>query len=203
MADYSSDNTIHNEWRITIPTLFTIGRIVLTPIIVYAMVHQQWPKAFYLFLVAALTDVIDGALARFCNARTFLGGCLDAIADKFLLVSCFATLAFIKTPLFIIPQWFVLLILCKELILILGSFIVYCINGSVEIKPTVLGKGTTFVQICFIIWFFSCYFFEWLPLKTYSVFLVVLISLIIASLVQYIFIGSCYVLKNSTGIKHE
>lgn len=191
--NYSSPND--NQWRITIPTLFTIARICITPLIIYSMVQQQWPQAFYLFLSAALSDIIDGALARLWNVRTFLGGCLDALADKFLLVSSFATLAFIKTPLFTIPQWFVLLILFKELVLIIGALVIYCINGTLEIQPTFLGKGTTFVQICFIIWFFSCYFFQWLPLKTYSFMLGVLIVLIIASLLQYIFIGTTFVLK--------
>lgn len=198
--DYSSEN-FNNQWRITIPTILTLGRIVLTPLIVYSMVNQQWQKAFYLFLVAAITDIIDGGLARLWNVRTFLGGCLDALADKFLLVSCFATLAFVQTPLFTIPRWFVLLILFKELILILGSFIIYRIKGTVEINPTLLGKGTTFVQICFIIWFFSCYFFQWLPMKTYNFFLTLLILLIVASLMQYVLIGSSYVLKKSAGIK--
>jgi cardiolipin synthase (CMP-forming) len=159
MVDYSS-NTIPNEYRITVPTILTLGRIFLTPIIVYSMVQQQWQKAFYLFLVAAITDVIDGGLARFWNVRTFLGGCLDALADKFLLVSCFATLAFVQTPLFTIPRWFACIILLKEAILILGSFIIYYIKGTIEIKPTLLGKGTTFVQICFIIWFFSLILFR-------------------------------------------
>ncbi len=175
---------------ITIPTLFTLVRILLTPFIVYAMVQSCWQKAFWLFVLAAVTDVIDGFLARLLHMRTFLGACLDACADKLLIVSCFATLAFIKTPLFIIPRWFVLLVLCKELILIGGSFIIYCLHGSIEIQPTMLGKGTTFVQICFIIWFFFCYFFQWVPIKTYNFFLIILILLVFASLAQYILIGT-------------
>ena len=204
MLDDPSHNDFHNQWRITIPTVFTLARIALTPVIVYYMVQQQWQKAFYLFLIAALTDVVDGALARLWNARTFLGGCLDALADKFLLISCFATLAFVQTPLFTVPRWFVILILFKELILILGSFAIYCFKGSVEIKPTFLGKATTFVQICFIIWFFACYFFQWLPIKTYSFMLTVLIVLIIASLIQYVVIGSSFIIKrNNNGDKNE
>lgn len=190
--DSSLSSNHQNQWRITLPTVFTLGRIGMTPLIVYFMIQQQWQKAFFLFIVAACTDIIDGALARLCNSRTFLGASLDAFADKFLLVSCFATLAFIQTPLFIIPQWFVLLILCKELILIIGAGFIYYAKGSVEIKPTFLGKATTFVQICFIIWFFSCYFFQWLPIKTYSFLLMILICLITGSLMQYVIIGINY-----------
>lgn len=190
--DYIS-NSHQNQWRITIPTLFTIARIILTPVIVHSMVYQYWQQAFYLFLMAALSDVIDGALARLCNAKTFLGGCLDALADKFLLLSCFATLAFIQTPHFIIPRWFVIIALLKELILIIGSFIIFRVAGSVEIKPTTLGKATTFLHICFIIWFFFCYFFHWFPLKTYGLVLAFLLILLVASLLQYIYIGVCFI----------
>lgn len=162
------------------------------------MVESSWQKAFWFFVLAASTDIIDGFLARLLHMRTFVGACLDAFADKLLIVSCFATLAFIKTPLFTIPRWFVLLILCKELILIAGSLIIYFLKGSVEIKPTILGKGSTFVQVCFIIWFFSCYFFQWIPIKTYNFFLIILILLVIASLVQYIMIGTrSIVVKNN------
>ncbi len=196
------NDLIASQKIITIPTLFTLGRIFLTPVIVYSMAQQLWQKAFLLFIIAALTDIIDGALARLWNARTFVGACLDAFADKFLLVSCFATLAFIKTPVFAVPYWFVLLILLKELILIAGSCIIYGVKGTVQIKPTMLGKATTFIQICFIIWFFVCYFFHWFPLKTYNFLLFLLIALTIASLVQYIIIGTNFVLKN-IGIKNE
>lgn len=183
------------QWALTIPTLFTIGRILITPFVIYSMIQYQWQKAFYLFIIAAFTDIVDGALARLWNAKTFLGASLDAFADKFLVVSCFATLAWIPTSHFIIPPWFVFLILTKELILIIGAFFIYYVHGSLEIKPTLLGKATTFVQICFIIWFFFCYFFHWLPIKTYLCILLTLIVLILASLIQYVTIGIHYFLK--------
>src|SRR5690349_20790870 len=98
------------EKRITIPTLFTILRIVLVPIIVGAMVAGWWGCAFLFFVVACLTDVIDGLLARLLNEKTLFGAFLDPIADKLLLISCFFTLAFVTTPLFLIPRWFVLFV---------------------------------------------------------------------------------------------
>lgn len=199
-----SSYDIHKTWHITIPTVFTLLRIALTPFIVYAMVHQRWALAFYLFLGASLTDIIDGSLARWWNARSFLGACLDVLADKLLLLSCFTTLACIQISYLHIPQWFVLFILCKELTLIVGSLILYMLKGSLEIKPTKLGKITTFVQICFIIWFFFCYFFKWLPLKTYSIMLCLLITLMIVSLLQYISIGIHYFFaKNNAKGKNE
>lgn len=181
------------EKQITVPTVFTILRLILTPFIVGAMVTQHWGIAFFLFLSAALTDSIDGNLARLCKQKTFLGACLDPVADKFLLLSCFFTLAFVQSPLFAIPLWFVFLILFKELIVIFGSLIILVTKGYLEVKPTLLGKMTTVAQICFILWLFACYFCHWLPIKTYYTMLGMLLILTFLSLFQYIRIGMRYI----------
>lgn len=173
------------ELRITASTMLTIARIMLTPFIVYAMLTGRWGIAFVLFIVAALTDLFDGMLARLLNQKTFLGTCLDPIADKFLLVSCFATLACTHTLPFSIPQPFLLLILWRETFLIGGATGIYLFRGYIHVQPTFLGKLTTFVQIVFIAWLFACYFFGWQPTKTYYMALVCMTGLIVASFIQY------------------
>lgn len=177
------------EKKITIPTLFTIARIILTPVIVGAMIMQQWGVAFVLFVSAVFTDMVDGNLARFYSEHTFLGACLDPIADKFLLLSCFFTLAFVQSPLFAIPMWFVLLVLFKELVLIGSAVAVFCIKGHLEVRPRLLGKLTAVVQMGFIIWLFACYFFQWVPIRTYYAMLIILLIMVFASLIQYLLIG--------------
>ncbi len=178
-----------HEKRITISTLFTILRIVLTPFIVAAMIWQAWGIAFVLFVIASLSDIADGYLARTLKEKTFLGACLDPIADKFLILSCFFSLAFIQSPLFSIPLWFVLLVLIKELILVGGSFLIFIVKGHIEIRPRLLGKLTTFVQMVFIVWLFACYFFKWVPIKTYYTMLGILLAMVFASLIEYTRIG--------------
>jgi cardiolipin synthase len=178
-----------DQKRITIPTLFTVVRIVLAPVIVAAMIMQQWGIAFWLFIVASASDFLDGYLARLWNEKTFLGACLDPIADKILLLSCFFTLAFVQSPLFIIPLWFVWFVLTKELLLVFGVIFVVIRTGSLHIQPTLLGKLTTFAQMGFITWLFACYFFRWLPVKTYYTSLGILFILVAASFVQYACIG--------------
>jgi len=173
------------ERAVTVSTMFTIARIVLTPFIVYAMTVGWWGVAFSLFVCAALTDVIDGGLARLLDQRTVLGACLDPIADKVLLLSCFATLSFVSTPLFTIPLWFVSFVLAKEFLLVGGAVALYYTRGYVDICPTKLGKATTLVQVLFIIWLFACYFFHWLPVKTYYMVLGTVTLMVSASLVHY------------------
>ncbi len=178
-----------SEKRFTISTLFTLLRIALSPFIVSAMAMHFWGIAFILFIIAAVSDVVDGYLARSLSEQTFLGACLDPIADKFLILSCFFALAFIKSPLFIIPLWFVILILIKELILVGGVIIIFFWKGHIAVRPRLLGKATTAVQMAFIAWLFSCYFFKWVPIKTYYSMLGLLLLMVFASLVEYTRIG--------------
>jgi cardiolipin synthase len=173
------------RFRMTIPTMLTISRLVLTPFIVLAMIYQLWGAAFGLFTLASLTDLLDGFLARQWNQRTFFGACLDPIADKVLLLSVFFTLAFVQTPLFSVPRWFFWFVLAKELLQLFGAFAIYKLKGNLEIRVTLLGKLTTVVQMCFIMWLFTCYFFKWMPMKTYSVMVGLLFILVSATLVQY------------------
>ncbi len=163
--------------------------MIAAPAIVLAMVMQAWGFAFFLFLFACITDLIDGYLARLLKQKTFLGACLDPIADKVLILSVFFTLAFIESPSFMIPKWFVWLVLFKESFLVAGAFYLYHRYGHLEIRPRLLGKVTTFAQMCFIIWLFACYFFHWSPNKTYLVLLGTLLILIITTFLHYFLIG--------------
>lgn len=178
-----------HEKKLTISTALTLMRLILIPALVTSMVLHDWKVAFILFSLAAITDVLDGWLARWLNEHTFLGACLDPVVDKLLVLSVFATLAIIQTPLFVIPYWFVLFVLIKESIIVLGALGIFIIRGHVRIRPTVLGKATALVQVLFITWLFGCYFMQWSPTKTFYVWLALVISLLISSLTQYVRIG--------------
>lgn len=156
------------------------------------MIKQAWGIAFWLIIVSSLTDLCDGYIARTFNKKTLLGAVLDPLADKFLVLSVYFTLAFVQSPLFSIPLWFVILVLLKEVILITGVLFLYLKKDFLEIKPTLLGKLTMVMQILFIVWLFACYFFHWLPVKTYYTALGALLLLVLSSLCQYVKIGFRY-----------
>lgn len=181
-----------HEFRITISSLFTIARIVLTPVIVVAMLWGYWGGAFFLFIAASVTDLLDGFFARLLNQKTFLGACLDPLADKILLVSCYATLAFTNILPFAVPFWFVGLVLLRELLIVCGFVYVYCSKDGFDVAPTVLGKVTTALQMLFIMWLFACYFYGWVPAKTYYVVFYSIVVMVIVSLAQYVRIGLCH-----------
>lgn len=177
------------EKRITVPTLFTLMRIALIPIIVTTMIVGWWGHALLFFVIACMTDVVDGLLARLLNEKTFLGACLDPVADKLLLISCFFTLACISTPLFSMPRWFVMFVVSKEIIQIAGAVFIYRVRGHLDVQPTLLSKTTTCIQMIFLMWLFASYFFCWAPIKTYYTMLGIMILFIGASFVQYVRIG--------------
>lgn len=189
-------NTLFAQARnINLPTILTLSRILLTPIIVMAMRNHQWLLAFFIFMIAALTDVLDGLLARYYNENTFLGALLDPLADKILVLSCLTTLAIEQSPFFIVPWWFVVLIFTKEVMLLGGAALIFYQKGYIEIKPTALGKCAMFAQVIFIIWIFLCYFFALHPFKTYRLVVYLLTVLIVAAFIDYVRLGFNFLVK--------
>ena len=180
---------------ITIPNILTLLRIALAPVMAMAMYHGYLLFAFIVFMIASLTDLLDGLLARWCDVQTNLGKMLDPVADKVLLVSVFCALAFLPLPLLQVPVWFFMMVFVREVIIVVGSCVILRVNPQVSFEPIIWGKLTTFFQILFIIWMFACYFLGWEPRKTYIVFLVLLALFSLLSLIQYMKIGVRYFRK--------
>jgi cardiolipin synthase (CMP-forming) len=176
----------------TISNLLTLSRIFLSPFIFWGIMKGSWYIVFILLLIAALTDVLDGHLARALSQGTTFGACLDPVADKLLLISSFAALSFVDSPSFFVPPWFFFLILSREIIILGGSLILLLLGIKIKVAPSLAGKLTTFFQLSFIVWIFACYFFGWNPVKTYSVSLILLAFFSLFSLVQYGIIGFRY-----------
>ena len=188
-----------HEKRLTVSTGITIARMVLTPVIVVARMQGQRALACGLFIAAAMTDFLDGWLARLRSEQTILGACLDPVADKLLIVACFAVFALHDTAALAVPLWFVVVMLIKELLLCAGAVCVYIHTGHIEVKPTLLGKTTTAIQLIVIGWLFACHFFVWMPMRTYTLVIGFLFCLVGITLVQYGRIG----IRLWYGIEHE
>lgn len=176
----------------TISNGLTFLRMLLTPVIVAGIFYERWTAVFFLIIIAGITDLLDGYFARHFNQASNLGKILDPIADKILTISSFSALAFLQSPSFPIPVWFVCLIVCRESIIILGSYGLVRSGKKLEVSPTLSGKLTTFFQLLFILWLFICYFFGWVPARTYFVLLLFLSVFSVLSLLQYIKIGTRY-----------
>ncbi len=133
----------------TLPNLLTIVRLLLAPLIFVAIGAGRHEIALILFAVAALTDGLDGLLARQIGQATPLGAYLDPIADKVLLSGIYLSLAVTR----IIPSWLVVVIFGRDLFLLVSSGIALLFTAFREFRPSVWGKASTFVQVvCAAIW---------------------------------------------------
>lgn len=126
-----------------LPNLITVGRLVLTPLTVMAMVDGRFGIAFWLFVTAGLSDAIDGIVARQFNARTMIGAYLDPIADKVLLVSVYVTLG-VNDQL---PHWLVILVVARDVAIVGGVLLFATIGSGPAVHPLMVSKVNTAMQI--------------------------------------------------------
>lgn len=128
---------------LTIPNLITIMRFVLVPAVVLAMLNMRWDWAFAGFLVAGISDGVDGFIARRFNQHSKLGAYLDPMADKVLLVSVFVVMGFIGE----LPLWLVVTMVSRDALIICAVLLSTVMAHPVEMKPLYVSKANTAAQI--------------------------------------------------------
>jgi len=139
----------------TVPNLITTIRIILTPIFVIYLLDGQFLSGLVVFMICVLSDGADGTLARLFNQKSRLGSYLDPLADKMLLISAFVVLAVLG----FLPSWLTVLAISRDILIMLGIFILYLNNIKISIKPSILSKITTCLQFASIIIVLSKDFF--------------------------------------------
>ncbi|WP_192181404.1 CDP-alcohol phosphatidyltransferase family protein [Mesorhizobium amorphae] len=127
----------------TIPNMITIMRFVLVPAVVLAMLQAHWGWAFAGFLVAGISDGVDGFIARRYNQHSELGAYLDPMADKVLLVSVFVVMGFIGE----LPLWLVVTMVSRDALIICAVLLSTVMAHPVEMKPLFVSKANTAIQI--------------------------------------------------------
>jgi len=132
---------------ISIPNILTLLRILLTPLFLILLLRGMYSHALAVFVVAGVSDGLDGLIARLFNQRTVLGAYLDPMADKLLLVSSFVALAILE----VIPGWLAVIVIARDVIIVLGIAILTLTAKPYEIKPTIVSKCTTTAQLLLII----------------------------------------------------
>ena len=135
-----------SERIFNLPNSITLLRIVAVPVVGWLILQQRWDAACWLFLAAAVSDGIDGLLARLLNQMTQLGAALDTIADKALGVVTLVML----TQAGAIPLWVTLAILVRDSIIVLGALSYRGLAGHLEIHPTWLGKTHMFAEFALL-----------------------------------------------------
>ena len=134
-----------------IPNGLTLLRVLLVPFFIISLVYHYYVYALLIFLLASLTDGLDGLIARVSNQRTKLGSYLDPMADKLLLISAFIILAYLK----FIPVWVTIVVVSRDAILVLGALLLHLAQMNFNILPTLMGKSTTLMQFLCVLAFLS------------------------------------------------
>jgi len=130
-----------------LPNYITLVRIVLIPFFINLMIYGYYRSALAVFAAACVTDALDGLIARVTNSITELGALLDPIADKLLILSAFVTLALLG----MLPVWLVIIVVSRDVILVLGSLVIYFLRHELRARPSFIGKATTVLQLLVVI----------------------------------------------------
>lgn len=126
-----------------VPNAISLARLFAVPIIVWLILGDQLEAAFWLSLAAAISDAVDGTIAKLFNAETVLGGFLDPMADKALLVCMFVSLGHAGY----IPMWLVILVVFRDVLIVGGALVFETITSSLRMQPMMISKINTVAQL--------------------------------------------------------
>ena len=138
---------------VTVPNLLTVFRMVLIPVFVSLLFYQRFVYALGIFILAGITDGLDGLLARRFNQKSQLGTILDPIADKLMLVTSFVVLSMrsvFPQPLpshLPVPFWVTVAVISRDVFILVGAAAINIVTGFRGFRPSMLGKINTVVQI--------------------------------------------------------
>jgi len=134
---------VQQDRILNIPNVLTLARILLTPFIVFAILEQQPTLALMLMGAAGLTDMLDGAIARYFNQRSVVGAFMDPLADKLMLISAIGTLYLVGH----IPLFLFLAVIFRDIIIIVGAIAYEMVTHQLKMQPSMTSKITTALQI--------------------------------------------------------
>ncbi|HHI96319.1 MAG TPA: CDP-diacylglycerol--glycerol-3-phosphate 3-phosphatidyltransferase [Thermodesulfatator atlanticus] len=132
---------------LNVPNCITLLRLFLIPVIIIALLEGHPRLALLFFIVAGISDALDGFLARALKQKTLLGAILDPIADKLLINTIYILGAYLG----LLPDWLAVIVISRDVMILIGFLILTWHTRKIEVKPTVLSKGTTVAQISTVV----------------------------------------------------
>ena len=130
----------------TLPNWLSLFRLAVVPLIVWALAERAFGVALALFLAAAVTDAVDGHLARRLDQRTVLGSYLDPLADKALVIASFVGLAWMQ----LVPIWLAVLVVGRDIALLSGAVLTKLFAERTLLQPFVISKANTMAQMMLV-----------------------------------------------------
>jgi len=157
MAGWRADSTMTQDRILNIPNMLTLARIIITPFIVYAIIEHQPVLALILMGIAGITDMLDGAIARYFNQRSTVGAIMDPLADKLMLISTIVSLYLIEQ----LPAFLFLAVVFRDMIIVVGAIAYEMVTHQLEMQPSIASKITTFLQIMLVLTVLSNLAWQW------------------------------------------
>jgi cardiolipin synthase len=143
---------------LTIANQLTILRIMLVPLFVLLLLYERLGTALVVFIIAGITDALDGLAARLAGQRTSIGAWLDPMADKLLLVTTFIVLTLPAVPLTNhLPVWLTVLVISRDVVIVGFVAVINLAVGPRTFRPSLLGKAATatFIVTTVVILYFN------------------------------------------------
>ncbi|MGH7897921.1 MAG: CDP-alcohol phosphatidyltransferase family protein [Candidatus Binatia bacterium] len=129
---------------LNVPNFLTLLRIVAIPVFLILLSDGNVALALVIFILAGVTDALDGAIARLTNSRTTLGAYMDPLADKMLILSAFVVLAFMDA----IPRWLTVVVISREVVILTGYLMLFLLTQQLmEIRPSAVSKAATALHL--------------------------------------------------------
>lgn len=130
----------------TIPNILTLLRLLLVPCFLLASMRGMYTSAFVIFVSAAVTDSLDGMIARRWNMRSRIGAVLDPAADKTLMVCGFLYYTFATVPLVRVPGWLTFAVFIRDFLILFFAYLMYTRVNLTRFPPSRYGKVSTVLQ---------------------------------------------------------
>ncbi len=138
-----SKPVLSEQPSLNIPNCISLGRVLTVPFVFWLLLSGRYQTAFFIFVLAGLSDAVDGWLAKRYNWQTELGAYLDPLADKLLVVCIFVAMGWQGE----LPSWLVIAVVSRDLLIITGVMLAWVLDQPVNIRPLVVSKANTFAQL--------------------------------------------------------
>jgi cardiolipin synthase len=169
---------------LNLPNFLTLCRLGSIPIFLTFLSRQRYTEALYVFAAAAITDGLDGTVARWFNSRTELGAFLDPFADKLMLLSAFVVLTLHGE----LPGYLLSVVAIRDIVIVVGYLMISFFTGErVPVRPSYLGKSSTVLQLACVVAVLAKLDNSW-PFY-FSGLLFVTVAVTAASFVHYMYRG--------------
>jgi cardiolipin synthase len=169
-----------NVW-LTVPNALTLARLIAIGPFIFFAIHGRDREALILYVLAGLTDTLDGTIARRFGQSSKIGRLLDPVTDKLFTGVSYVVLTVGRAGLSSIPLWLMVAVLLRDVLILFGSYLVYRTTHNTGFQPSIYGKLNTFLEIGVVVFFLAQPDFSFLSVILPACYVLLLLSLLLST----------------------